>query len=646
MTEGVRSGGFAAANTYEKTKQPELQKKLTEDATTARHHGETEWQQQIATEKKALEDDKVVSSSAIRELGKGADWNQQRMNDAIARHDQNKDGVFAEDEFDLLAAEMEPGEAKGYTVESGDSLSKMTKETGRDPSRYTELYEANKDVIGNDPNMIHPGQALKKPPTWVVEDAKIDPAKPTHQVPDRQDEMQKAAQIADAETLGQAKQALDEIPEDHPKRAEYEQKVKDLEAAYGTKWAPPAATPPAGGSTPPATDDDAPPTTTTPPAGGAEAPAVDPKVKADYDQMMANPDAARGWDAARQGDVQKYAQQQVEAKLAEAGDKSKSPEDRRKAAEAAEKIATDTINAAERAGYPALAQGLVDEGAKAQQAVEDLKLATGDQKAVEEAIGKADGDPAKLKAIAAALPANDPRAKALTAVADGKVSEEVGEKILDALKDSDSTRGDIADALQASNGDKAAIEALAAVADYKASVQPPETKAEIEALAKSLNTMAKASDQVRQELAKGFDDRGNKGDYERAVDAATSKEDLQALQAFVAHKQITDRGFVSQVFNGQDPGPRLQAAIDNYDALKKSPEAWKQVQNLLHDNRDNDDDLIRAGAATDDPDALRALARLAESVGESNIAANLLELTQPQYRGAAPGTREAVLKRD
>ena len=658
MTDGVRAGGFAGANAAEKQRQAELAQKLAENARQAKQTGEQEWAAQIANERTALEDDTVVSSSAIKDLGQTAGWDQKRMQDALARHDQNHDAVFSEDEFDVLSAEMEPEKPKPLTVAAGDSLSGLTKATGRDASRYQELYEHNKKVIGDDPNLIHPGQELEKPPTWVVEDAKIDPAKPTHQVPDRLEEMTKRAKIDDAETLGQAKQALGEIPADHPQRAAYEQQVADLEKAYDKKWAPPPApeTPPAGGAEPPAEDPagtppedpaDTPPEdpAATPPA--AEEPAVDPKVQADYEQMLKDPDATRGWDAARKGDVQKHAEAQVAAKVKEAEDASKTPEQRLAAAQEAEKIATDAIAAAERAGHHDLASGLVDEGAQAQAATQQLKLATGDREVVEQAIDDAGSDKAKLKAIAEALPKDDPRAKALMAVADGKVADDVAEKILHALKDQDSTRGDFAEALQRCDGDKAAIEAIAAVADYKAQSQDDAgAKAEMEALAASLHAMAKAGDAVRRELAKGFDDRGNLGDFERAVDAAGSKEDLEALKAFVDHKKVSEKGTGYDTFGGKDYGPRLQAAIDNFAALGGNPEVMTRIRHLMRDDRDNKQDLIRAGTASGDPATLRALAKVAESVGEFDVAANLLELTDPKYKDAAAGTRASILERD
>ena len=47
--------------------------------------------------------------------------------------------------------------AKSYTVKSGDSLSKVF------GSNWRKVYEANKDVIGSNPNIIKPGQTLVIP---------------------------------------------------------------------------------------------------------------------------------------------------------------------------------------------------------------------------------------------------------------------------------------------------------------------------------------------------------------------------------------------------------------------------------------------------------------------------------------------------
>lgn len=52
---------------------------------------------------------------------------------------------------------------KTYTVKSGDTLSDIAQAEMGDANRWPELYAANKDAVGDDPNMIHPGLELKIP---------------------------------------------------------------------------------------------------------------------------------------------------------------------------------------------------------------------------------------------------------------------------------------------------------------------------------------------------------------------------------------------------------------------------------------------------------------------------------------------------
>jgi nucleoid-associated protein YgaU len=66
-----------------------------------------------------------------------------------------------EDLLTVKVKEPEP-ELKYYTIVKGDSLSKIAKEVYGDYKKWTELFEANREVI-KDPDLIYPGQTIRIP---------------------------------------------------------------------------------------------------------------------------------------------------------------------------------------------------------------------------------------------------------------------------------------------------------------------------------------------------------------------------------------------------------------------------------------------------------------------------------------------------
>lgn len=56
-----------------------------------------------------------------------------------------------------------PETAQAYTVVKGDSLCAIARRFYGDEGKWTAIYEANKAVIGGDPNRIYPGQVLTLP---------------------------------------------------------------------------------------------------------------------------------------------------------------------------------------------------------------------------------------------------------------------------------------------------------------------------------------------------------------------------------------------------------------------------------------------------------------------------------------------------
>ena len=55
-----------------------------------------------------------------------------------------------------------PPQLETYTVQAGDTLSRISKQFYGDAGKYMRIFEANKDQL-NDPNKIRVGQVLKIP---------------------------------------------------------------------------------------------------------------------------------------------------------------------------------------------------------------------------------------------------------------------------------------------------------------------------------------------------------------------------------------------------------------------------------------------------------------------------------------------------
>jgi nucleoid-associated protein YgaU len=51
---------------------------------------------------------------------------------------------------------------RSYTVQKGDSLSKIAKREYGDAQQWRRIYEANRDLIQN-PDLIYPGQVFRIP---------------------------------------------------------------------------------------------------------------------------------------------------------------------------------------------------------------------------------------------------------------------------------------------------------------------------------------------------------------------------------------------------------------------------------------------------------------------------------------------------
>ena len=73
----------------------------------------------------------------------------------------NNEGIGSVDD-QLEVTNPEP-EATFYTVQRGDTLSKIAKEQYGNAMKYPVIFEANKPML-SDPDKIYPGQVLRIPP--------------------------------------------------------------------------------------------------------------------------------------------------------------------------------------------------------------------------------------------------------------------------------------------------------------------------------------------------------------------------------------------------------------------------------------------------------------------------------------------------
>ena len=97
----------------------------------------------------ALNKGKKTTKGKMQSLKKGASDGSDSLSKAAA---------------DLLKARKNAGEAtKSYTVASGDSLSAIAQKHYGSADKWQAIYEANKALIGDNPNAIKVGQELVLP---------------------------------------------------------------------------------------------------------------------------------------------------------------------------------------------------------------------------------------------------------------------------------------------------------------------------------------------------------------------------------------------------------------------------------------------------------------------------------------------------
>lgn len=117
-------------------------------------------QQQIQFQNLHVQDDKLyIRATAPSEEAKNKLWDQIKL------VNPNLDDITADITVKAMGAAAGGGLGQGgetYSVKSGDTLSKISKQFYGDANEYMRIFYANRDKL-NDPDKIQVGQELKIP---------------------------------------------------------------------------------------------------------------------------------------------------------------------------------------------------------------------------------------------------------------------------------------------------------------------------------------------------------------------------------------------------------------------------------------------------------------------------------------------------
>ncbi|MBK8907144.1 MAG: peptidoglycan-binding protein LysM [Rhodospirillales bacterium] len=102
--------------------------------------------------------DVAVDGDTVKVSGKAA---SQEVKEKIVLALGNVTGVAKVEED--ITTEADAEQATFYTVQSGDTLSKIAKQHYGDANKYMGIFEANKPMLSH-PDKIYPGQVLRIPP--------------------------------------------------------------------------------------------------------------------------------------------------------------------------------------------------------------------------------------------------------------------------------------------------------------------------------------------------------------------------------------------------------------------------------------------------------------------------------------------------
>lgn len=88
---------------------------------------------------------------------------RRRMEEAKARRQRETAAAGAGPAATTTPSTAPAAGGGEYTVQSGDSLSKIAQQKLGDANKWRQIYDANRATIGDNPDLIKPGQRLRIP---------------------------------------------------------------------------------------------------------------------------------------------------------------------------------------------------------------------------------------------------------------------------------------------------------------------------------------------------------------------------------------------------------------------------------------------------------------------------------------------------
>lgn len=125
-------------------------------------------QQNVRLSHLHVQDDKLfLQGTAPSDDAKNKVWNQikavnPKYDDITADISVERPQTAAATASAGAGSAQSSGAGRTYTVQAGDSLSKISKQFYGDPNKYMKIFEANRDKL-QDPNRVQPGQVLTIP---------------------------------------------------------------------------------------------------------------------------------------------------------------------------------------------------------------------------------------------------------------------------------------------------------------------------------------------------------------------------------------------------------------------------------------------------------------------------------------------------